>query len=259
MEGYKIENISTPEREKYDIKITLFRHGEANYGQEIVGIEEADDLTEKGKWQARQQAEKLATEIEPDEEITIWSSPVGRTLETAKIVAEVLVEAGFQVRFKKEQSGEDEEETATVANENKSLIDINNAIRPFKTFEEVRGLNIELFSTLVNGGTYEFESGEITFDKSKTNPNNLSFQDYYYDGGWKEYLEKGKNIPESLVTALNKLEEESDVHHRVDRKVERASKIKSDKKQRLIIVTHHVVMKDYTDDVVQPADFINLN
>jgi hypothetical protein len=126
--------------------------------------------------------------------------------------------------------------------------------------EEVRGLDIELFSALVDGKSYTLEDGtEMKFDKSKTNPDNLSFQDYYYRGGYKKYLQSGENIPAEVQASLVSLEEEADIHHRFDRNVERVSKAQSDKKQRVIIVTHHVTMKDYTENRVRPADYINLD
>lgn len=248
MERNPIEKPKTPESERHNVRVTLFRHGTAKYEQGKVSISEANDLTDEGRNLVREQAERLASELGQDEEVTIWSSPMGRTLETATIVADVLRKKGFEIRLKK--SADDNEVSSSA----------ENTIRVFEALEEVRGLDIELFSAIVDGKPYTLEDGtEVTFDKSKTNPDNLSFQDYYYQGGYKKYLQSDENIPAEVQVSLNMLEQEADIHHRFDRNVERVSKAQSDKKQRVIIVTHHVTMKDYTENQVRPADYINLD
>ena len=248
MERNPIEKPKTPESERHNVSVTLFRHGTAKYEQGKVAIAEANDLTEEGHTLVREQAERLADEIGQDEEITIWSSPMGRTLETATIVADVLRDKGFEIRLKKSADGTEVPSSA------------ESTIRVFEALEEVRGLDIELFSALVDGKAYTLEDGtEMVFDKSKTNPDNLSFQDYYYQGGYKKYLQSGESIPAEVQASLVSLEEEADIHHRFDRNVERVSKAQSEKKQRVIIVTHHVTMKDYTENQVRPADYINLD
>ncbi|MSU55506.1 MAG: hypothetical protein EXS46_03145 [Candidatus Taylorbacteria bacterium] len=244
MERNPIERLKTPEPERHNARITLFRHGTAKYKQEKVAISEADDLTDLGRNLVRKQAERLADEIGKDEEITIWSSPMGRTLETATIVADVLREKGFEIRLKKSADS----------------TECGNAIRVFEALEEVRGLDVELFSAIVDGKSYTLEDGnEKAFDKSKTNPDNLSFQDYYYLGGYRKYLQSGESIPAEVRASLVSLEKEADVHHRFDRNIDRVSKAQSDKKQRVIVFTHHVTMKDYTENQVLPADYINLD
>lgn len=248
MERNPLEQPNTPEKAPHNARVTLFRHGTAKYEQGKVAVAEANDLTEEGRELVRAQAERLAAEIEPDEEVTIWSSPMGRTLETATIIADALREKGLNIRVKKS------------ADDSGISPSAENTIRVFEALEEVRGLNIRLFSALVDGGSYTLEDGtEVTFDKNKTNPDGLSFQDYYYQGGYKRYLESGENIPDEVQASLNSLEEEADIHHRFDRNVGRVSGVQSDKKQRVIIVTHHVAMKDYTENQVRPADYINLN
>lgn len=166
MEGNRLEQPEFAHANLHNARVTLFRHGTAKYEQGKVSIEEANDLTEEGRRLVVEQANRLANEIGQDEEITIWSSPMGRTLETATIIADVLRDHGFDIRLKKQVG---EEDTPTTA---------ENAIRVFEALEEVRGLDIDLFSALVNGGSYTFSNGStISFDKNKTNPNNLSFQD----------------------------------------------------------------------------------
>lgn len=248
MERNPLERPKTPESEWHNVRVTLFRHGTAKYEQGKVAISEASDLTDDGRELVRSQAERLAGELGQDEEITIWSSPMGRTLETATIVVDVLRDKGFNIRLKKSVKDGDISPSA------------ENTIRVFEVLEEVRGLDIALFSALVDGGLYTLEDGtKVAFDKIKTNPDNLSFQDYYYQGGYKKYLQSGEDIPVEVQASLSSLEEEANIHHRFDRNVERVSKTQSDKKQRVIIVTHNVTMKDYTENQVRPADYINLD
>ena len=218
MERNFVERIKNNESEPNNVHITLFRHGTAKYEQGKVSISEAQDLTEEGRVLVKFQAEKLADELDQEEEITIWSSPMGRTIETALIIADVFREKGFNIRLKDQ----------SVANEVTSTAEA--AIRVFEVLEEVRGLNIGLFSALVGGGRYTFEDGnEVVFDKNITNPNNLSFQDYYYQEEYKIYLQKNEDVPDEVQVSLNALEEQTRVHNRFDRNINRALCILTDK------------------------------
>ena len=159
MERNPIEQPKTPESERHNVRVTLFVTERQKYEQGKVAISEANDLTDEGRSFVREQAERLASELGQDEEITIWSSPMGRTLETATIVADVLREKGFEIRLKKSADNTEVPSSA------------ENTIRVFEALEEVRGLDIELFSALVDGKSYTLEDGtEVTFDKSKNKP-----------------------------------------------------------------------------------------
>ena len=245
------QNIMTKEGQGHDINITLFRHGKANYTQGVTTLFQAKDLAEEGRVRVRQQAEKLSSEISKDEQITIWSSPIGRTLETATIISDVLKEKGFKFRLIKSKDSD---------TNNPSDLDISKIIRPFFTLEEVRGLDITLFSALVDGTSYNLKDGStIIFDKIKTNPNNMTFQDYYYKGGFKDLLKSGESLPEEVRDSLNSVEEESSVHYRFDRKLETLKGIKTKNKQRVIIVSHHATIKDHSSEPVSPGDYVTLN
>lgn len=102
-----IENKSSKEKETRPTTIIdIFRHGEAFYKQKILNgdqIEQADDLTPSGREMVKRQAEHLVTEIRPDEEITIYSSPYGRTLQTARIIADVFRKHGLKIRAKNDE------------------------------------------------------------------------------------------------------------------------------------------------------------
>lgn len=247
MEGVVTANIESREKEPYKMRVTLFRHGPARYEQGKVEISEADDLTEEGKELVRQQAEQFANEIDKDEEIVIWSSPMGRTLETATILLKTLREKGFKIRLKDSSTGAE------------LLPTPENSISIIEEIEEVRGLNVKLFSALVNGGPFTLSDGSVVhFDKNKTNPEGYIFQEYYYHGGYKKFLESTPDIPEEVRAILLAVEDESSVHARFDRVVRRLTEQESDKKTRTILVTHHVAMKDYTENEVYPADYINV-
>src|SRR3989338_4413223 len=84
------------------LHIDIFRHGHRARKQDLEkpSIENADDLTLEGVEYVKESAEELADLIKPEEEVVIWASPFGRTLHTAKLVAEVLEQKGVQLRKK---------------------------------------------------------------------------------------------------------------------------------------------------------------
>lgn len=233
-----------PDKEPSDLVVNVFRHGQARYEQKKTKIGDAEDLTPEGKAEVRKQAEKLAQSISPEEEITIWASPFGRTLETAKIITDVLKERELNLR-KIKKSEDDSPE---------------NFIRHFEVFEEVRGFDQGLFSVFVNGGVIEHGREKKQFTKEQLNPKNLSWVDYFNERAW-EQLEDGikQEIPEEKLVIMNRIEREVDSNERLKRKLQTLSRITNkEKKRRIIIVTHQGVMSELSDDAVDTSDFIEL-
>ena len=181
-------------------KVNAARHGEANYAQgKILKIADADDLTEKGKQDVIKNAGILAADIKPDEKAVIWSSPFGRTLQTAKLIVETLKEKGVNI---KEKKGKAEDE-------------LDKAIRVFEQFEEVRDFNLEYFRAFLNGGKIQFEGKEVTLDPKVTNPNNLTFPQYHNQRAWTNVM--SPDIPVELMNTMNKIETEKDSNERMSR------------------------------------------
>ena len=71
------------------MEIILFRHGSA----EEKSMEKSDwdrELTQEGKEKVREAARLLKVKIVSKENITIWSSPMARAVQTAEILSDVL-------------------------------------------------------------------------------------------------------------------------------------------------------------------------
>jgi len=93
-------------KELGDIGIHFFRHGESFYRQDIVPMAEANDLTESGVDQVRFSSEILSTHIKSRGSCpsVIVSSPLGRALQTAKLIAGVFDDRGMPMRKKLDSS-----------------------------------------------------------------------------------------------------------------------------------------------------------
>lgn len=248
-----------------DLKVDIVRHGPSTYRQpEWNDVKTADDLNTvgryvdgqktdeeiaKGKNEAieiiKKTAEKIAADVEPDEEIVIWSSPTGRTLETARIISEFLQEKGVKLRTKR--SAEEY------------------AIKTFEKLGEVKNFSWPLFEPLMNGG--EIEHGGIKFqiDKSLSNPGNLDYPDYFTSDAIKNIPDEVKaKWPKDYVDEIEKFESFAEVNKRIIDTLSRLKKV-GDKKYRVIIVTHDAltggIVKTFTHDKfsgINPGQLISL-
>lgn len=255
----------TPRIEEPSLKAHIVRHGPSTYRQlDWNDINSADDLnalgrhkdgekTEeeiaRGKTEAvrmvRDTAEKIAAEISPDEEVAIWSSPTGRTLETAKIISGVLREKGIDAR-------------------SKGLAD-EGGVKVFKRLGEIKNFSWDLFEPLMNGGEVTFKDKTFTIDKQLSNPANLSYPEYFTSDAIKAIPDEVRaGWPNEYVTEIESFESFADVSRRM---AETLKKIKSlkDKKYRIIIVSHDAlvgqIVKTFTDNEfsgIDPAQLISL-
>lgn len=222
------------------LNVNIFRHGEAKYNQkDVSSIEEAEDLTIKGIEDAKKSAEELANFIKPNEEVEIWSSPTGRTLQTSKVISQVLEKKGISIR--------------------------KNRIKIFKQFSEVKNFSWKLFYPLVVGGEVEFAGKKFFIDKNLTNPNNLSPSEYFSESGIKYIdLSYKQKLPEEYVREIEGIEDFIDVTKRLMRPLSHLKNIK-DKPHRIIIVTHDA-LSGFIANVfsygemngINPGEFINL-
>lgn len=250
---------------KKELKVDIVRHGPSTYRQpEWRDLETADDLNTiglyvdgqktdeeiiKGKNEAveiiKRTAEKIASSIEPDEEIVIWSSPTGRTLETARIISEVLQEKGIKLRTKK--------------------TDKEYGIKIFEKLGEVKNFSWPLFEPLVSGGEIEHKGIKFQINKSSSNPNNLGYAEYFASDSIKNIPDEVKaNWPKDYVEEIEKFESFTEVNKRMVDTLSRLKKI-GDKKYRVIIVTHDGltggIVKTYTNDNfsgINPGQLISL-
>jgi len=133
--------------------IYVFRHGEALYEQGEVLIKEADDLKKERIGIIKENAKKIAGRVSQKEKdgVIIYSSPFGRSLETARIISNVL--------------------------EANNVISITER---FFALKEADNFSWELFSPLVNGGRVEFNNWTFFVNKQMTNPLNLEPARYFF-------------------------------------------------------------------------------
>ncbi|MSR85636.1 histidine phosphatase family protein, partial [Candidatus Uhrbacteria bacterium] len=199
------------------LNIDILRHGQAKRLQEEASLAEAQDLTEQGVEEVRRGAAELAKLISPEEEVQIWSSPMGRTLQTAKITAEVLENEGIRLRKK---GSEDD-----------------SGIKVFKELTEVKNFDLKFFLPLIVGGEVEYAGKKFIVDKKLTNPNNLG-QSYYPEEGIKHMDPRAKQqLPEEYLKLIDSFEDFFEVTRRMVKLLARLKKL-NDKPYRIILVTH---------------------
>ncbi len=226
-------------------KIDIVRHGQANYGQKEVPAQEANDLTDEGEAQVRASAAELAKLIQPGEEVVIWSSPFGRTLQTAKIIAEVLEQRGIHLRQK-----------------DKTEIP---GIQTYTQLNEVRNFSWQVFRPLIEGGEVEFAGHKFFIDKKLSNPKNLVYPEYFTEDVIASIDSEVKaQWPEEYVKEIEGMEKFISTTRRM---IDTLDKLKNlqDKPYRIIIVTHDALMGFIANifsagekNGVNPSEFINL-
>ncbi len=250
---------------KKELKVDIIRHGPSTYRQpKWTDVKTADDLNtigrfvdgakteeeiSQGKKEAveiiKKTAEEIANEIEPGEEVVIWSSPTGRTLETARIISEVLREKGIELRSK----GTSEEY----------------GIKIFEKLGEVKNFSWPLFEPLMNGGEVEFNENKFKIDKTLSNPDNIGHPDYFTSDAIKNISNEAKTKwPKDYVNEIEKFESFAEVNKRMIDMLSRLKKV-GDKKYRVIIVTHDAltggIVKTFTHDKlsgINPGQRISL-
>ena len=240
------ENI--PYKNDPSLNINVFRHGESEYSQNNVSIENANDLTEKGIEDVKNNAIKLSELIKPEEEVEIWSSPTSRTLQTSKIISETLKEKGINIR--------------------KKGCDNNFGVKVFDQLSEVKNFSWKLFYPLVAGGYVEFEGEKFFIDKKFTNPLNININEYFSKNGLETIdLNYKKTLPDNYIKEIGGFERFSDAVKRFIIPLSRLKKIK-DKPYRIIIVTHDVfsgfianlfsIEEDNKKYTLNSGEFINI-
>lgn len=254
-----------PNNEEADLKVNIVRHGPSTYRQpEWSDVDSANDINALGRYEdgdkteeeitigkaeavrlVRETAEKLAADIRPDEEVAIWSSPTGRTLETARIISDVLIEKGVNLR------------TKGIAGEH--------GIKIFERLGEVRNFSWNLFEPLMNGGAVEHNGKKIVIDKQLSNPTNLGYPDYFTSDAIKSISKEAKaSWPSDYVAEIESFESFAEVSQRMAETLKKLKEV-GDKKYRVIIVSHDAmagqIVKTFTHDQlsgINPAQFISL-
>lgn len=258
----KMENNSKPDK---SLKINIVRHAPSSYRQpEWRDVETADDINTIGQFKdgektaeeiaigkkeaekiIRDSAEKIIAEIGSDEEVVIWSSPTGRTLETAKVIREVLREKG--IKLKTDVEGKDRE------------------IKIFEKLGEVKNFRWELFEPLMNGGEVYLGEKKFTIEKGQSNPDNLGYPDYFTSDAIKKIpAEIKKTWPKEYVKEIESFESFAEASKRMTGTLKKVKAV-GDKNYRIIMVTHDTmtgsVVKTFTKNElsgINPGEFVSL-
>lgn len=239
-----LEQVSQNTGKEKALKVDIVRHGPSMYRQpEWTDIETANDINTLGRYDdgakteeevrrgkeeaieiVRETAGKIADEISPDEEVIIWSSPTGRTLETARIISRVLEERGIRLRKK------------GIAQEY--------GIKMFEQIGEVKNFSWSLFEPLMNGGEVEINGAKFRVDKALSNPEGLGYPDYFTSDALKQIPASVKQQwPEEYVAEIESFESFREVSERMTKALRRLKAV-GDKHYRVIVVTHDALTGD---------------
>jgi len=232
-----------------ELGVHLFRHGEAKYLQQFVPMREASDLTEKGIGQVQLSAKLLVEHFSNfrDYPIIVASSPTGRTLETARIITDVLGSNGIDVRKKNESTHE--------------------GILIFKKLQDQINYSHRAVKILVEGGEIEFNGIKFQVDNNLTNPHGLDIQNYglsEIEGIPTEVL---KSFPDTFVQRVKSIEPQLDAQKRMHNFLQRIfSNDILKPKQHIVMVSHSILtgylVAKFTENRKQhlePGEFMSLH
>lgn len=197
------------------MQIGLFRHGKSAYVQREVKIEDAYDLLPEGAAAIIKSANEFSHFLSDTRAVEIYSSPFGRTLYSAQLAMEVFRSKGIHV----------------------------NSANAEKDLEELRNFNWKLFEPLVNGGKLNYNGETLTFDAKKTNPKNLTPQQYIMEDAAQEIADRlrGK-YPYSYLEELSVIEPFSSVRERMKRFLGKLAE--DDSEKDAAIFTHEALVYD---------------
>lgn len=217
-----------------DLTINMVRHGEAKYGQLEVPINLAYDLTEKGITDVSNSFLEISTQIDKDEPTLIWSSPMGRTLHTAKIGKDVL--------------------------EKKLGKPVDIQIVP--ELAEAKNFEWKFFQPLVVGGIVELNGNKYDIDAKITNPAGLDYDTFFGEDMFHHLPQEARDkLPADYLKRVESFEPTPEVRKRSYQIIEEAEKVKD--VSRLVMTTHDAIIgpfvKRYTQGAkscINPAGYI---
>lgn len=194
--------------------VGVFRHGRSTYRQLEVAPEDAHDLTEDGVETVLGSGRAFLAGRRPARAV-IHTSPMGRTLHTARLLAQVLAAHGVAVEEPR--------------------------VEPELT--EVHGFSWALFDPLVLGGEARHEGRSCAVDARVTNPAGLSHQEYFFfDHAHR--LQAGA-IPGWYAAALGRFERASAARARLLAFLRRATA--RDEGREVLLVTHEGLIQGLMD------------
>ncbi len=225
------------------LNVIGMRHGIAQYGQgHLQRIAVANDLTSEGILGIKSRAKEIAAQVKPDQDVLIWASPYGRTLQTARLTAEVLKSEGVQIKEKKNKNGDK----------------WDRIIRIFSKLEEIRNLNLKYFNFCLNGGTLVYNGRKLVAGKEQVNPHSYSFPEYFNHRAWAN-IPSGI-LPDEFINEMNKIETEEEAAARFNHVISLIRRMVSrETNTRVLIVTHQALLSHLKPDaIINPGDVVEI-
>lgn len=220
------------------MKVSLIRHGVATYKdtEKTRDRENAKDLDPVKIFSLQTQAAEFVNRLDPNDSVTIWSSPIPRSLETSRIFEEAIVGAGIPIR----------------------------KIGIFDVFEEARGFKWEYLSGLVHGTPVMIDGVSVSVDKQITNPSGTSVSEYFRTSPWTQFTPETLEALGAFGPIVQAMEPYEAIVARVSRSLEKLKKI-SNKPHHLLIFTHQCctdfvieAVNDYKNGGIQPGEAVSL-
>lgn len=232
-----------------DVTVHIFRHGQAQYRQDFTDIYLANDLTEAGITKVASSAKELIKRISRNisSPVIIGSSPTGRTLQTARIIAEVA-----------------ESRSITLRKRNNSIYE---GIIVLPKLQDQINFDFSTVKILVEGGNIEFEGQRFSIDKSVTNPHSLSFESYSVDILSTVPIETLNLLPKQLLDKAFSIESAIKSRQRLYNILVALFNSRNKRgEQHFVLVSHSVLTSDLVNFVtsgskerLEPGEFLSLS
>lgn len=220
------------------MKVSLIRHGVATYKdtEKTRDRDNAKDLDPLKIFSLQTQAAEFVNRLDPNDSVTIWSSPIPRSLETSKVFEEAIVGAGISIR----------------------------KIGIFDVFEEARGFKWEYLSGLVHGTPVMIDGVSVPVDQQITNPESTSVSEYFQTSPWSKFTPETLEALGTFGPIVQAMEPYETIVNRISRSLKKLKKI-SNKQHHLLIFTHQCctdfvieAVNDYKHGGIQPGEAVSL-
>jgi len=185
------------------------------FSQEFEFLKDLKSETlEELKSYARNFIQEHLDELKSKKKIHFWTSPYGRTIETANIFLQEFSDV---------------------------WIDIDK-ICIFEKIWEVKNFLWVIFDAIVNWKEVEIEWKKISFDKSITNPKNLNYSNYFFESAWLDIDQKYLKWLE-VFNRINSIESYESITSKSKQVVDRLLNMTDNNK--LVLIFSHQAFSDW--------------
>lgn len=281
--------------------IYLARHGKTKYAEDgsdhLVSIDSDDPLSELGESQSREMGERIASEVEPGEEVVVIASPYERAQMTAGIVVDTLQKRGVKVRKRNWLAQWAERFDKFVWNTErrrnasphfrmgkKRSVEARASIREEYSLGKTRLFTWAHVLPFIYGDaqplSYSDSKGRVhtaQIDVSKTNPGKLNHKQFFARNGLGKLLKSGEleriltqvgwseGTRKEFMDTVKMYETFAETTMRMIKYLSRLRTEYAGKKVRIVVITHRALlnfMTEYFSDgdehSVEPGDYIKL-